>query len=166
MSFCVNRYVFPLSGLLQALLILLSFCLSIRLFCCVFLVDIFLSKIFRFLLHPVVDMFLCHLFPVVSRIFLLFRNVLFCLYCFTLCRYPFILPSFASTFWYISSSCFAIFSFITFFFLFLHVPASFLRFTILTCFRRFFYLRFQSNFPSWFRFFIRAFSGDPDFITS
>ena len=35
----------------------------------------------------------------------LFWNVLFCLYCFTLCRYLFSLPSFARTFWYISSSC-------------------------------------------------------------
>ena len=39
----------------------------------------------------------------------LFWNVLFCLYCFTLCQYLFNLPSFASTFWFISSSCIVIF---------------------------------------------------------
>ena len=35
----------------------------------------------------------------------LFWKVLFCLYCFTLCRYRFNLFSLASTFWFISSSC-------------------------------------------------------------
>ena len=40
----------------------------------------------------------------------LFWNVLFCLYCFTFCLYLFNLPSFLSTFWFISSSCIVIFS--------------------------------------------------------
>ena len=67
----------------------------------------------------------------------LFWNVLFCLYCFTLCRYLFNLPSFASAFYFISSSCVVIFSCVAFSFLFLHIPASFLCFIILARFRRF-----------------------------
>ena len=58
-------------------------------------------------------------------------------YCFTLCRYLFNLPSFARTFQFISSSCIVIFSCVAFSLLFLHVPASFLRFIIFACFRRF-----------------------------
>ena len=42
--------------------------------------------------------------------FSLFWKALFCLYCFTLCRYLFNLLSLASTFWFISSSCTVIFS--------------------------------------------------------
>ena len=68
---------------------------------------------------------------------------------FSLCRYLFNLPSFAKTFWFISSSCIAI-SRVAFSFLFPRIPASFFCFIILSCFRWFFYLRFQSNFPSWF----------------
>ena len=45
-----------------------------------------------------------------SNFLSLFWKVLFCLYCFTLCRYVFNLPSFASTFCFISSSCTVIFS--------------------------------------------------------
>ena len=56
--FWVNWCVFPLSDLLQVLLILLPCCLSIQLFCYVFLVAIFWSKIVWFLLHLVVGMFL------------------------------------------------------------------------------------------------------------
>ena len=67
--FWVNRCVFPLSGFLRNLRILLSFCLSIRFFRYVFWgVAIFESKIVRFLLHPVVGMFFCHL-QLVGRIF-------------------------------------------------------------------------------------------------
>ena len=68
-SFWVNRCVFPLSGLLRALQILLSYCVSIRIFRYFFLVAIFYSKIVRFLLHPVVGMFSRHLLPIVGRIF-------------------------------------------------------------------------------------------------
>ena len=46
----------------------------------------------------------------------LFWNVLFCLYCFSLSRYFSDLPSFASTFWFISSSCIVIFLVLLFFF--------------------------------------------------
>ena len=89
--------------------------------------------------------------------------VFFFLYCFTLCRYLFNLPSFASTFWLISSSSIVIFSCVAFSFLFLHIPSSYLCFIILACFRRFFYLRFQSNFPSGFDFFFVLFEGIPIF---
>ena len=69
MLFWVNRCVFPLSGLVRAFLILLSYCLSIRLFCYVLLVAIFLSKIVWFFLHPVIGLISCHLLPLVGRIF-------------------------------------------------------------------------------------------------
>ena len=65
--FWVNQHVFLLLGLLQALLILLSCCLSIHPSCSAFLVAI--SKIVWFLLHLVVGMFVCHLLPVVVKIF-------------------------------------------------------------------------------------------------
>ena len=75
-----------------------------------FLVGIFLSKIVRFFLHPVVCMFSCHSLPIVDRIsFRCFGKSFFCLDCFTLCWYLFNLPSFASTFWFISSSVTVIF---------------------------------------------------------
>ena len=62
-----------------------------------------------------------------------FWNVLF-LYCFTLYRYLFNLPSFASTFWFISSSCYF---FLCCFSLLSRVSAFFLCFIIFACFRRF-----------------------------
>ena len=68
----------------------------------------------------------------------LFWNVLFYLYCFTLCRYLFNLPSFASSFWFIFSSFIVSFSCVVFSFLFLIIPASFFCFIIFACFRRFF----------------------------
>ena len=121
-------------------------------------------KIIRFLLHPVVGMFSYHLLPIVDRIFFhCFRMSCFFLYCFILCRYLFNLPSFARTFWFLSSSCIVIFSSDAFSFLFLHIPASFLCFIILACFLIFFYLRFQSKFSSWIWFFFRAFWGNPNF---
>ena len=73
-------------------------------------------------------------------------NVLFCLYCFTLCQYLFNLPSFASIFWFISSSCIVIFC-VAFSFLFLHIPTSFLCVIVLACFRRFFLSAFPVEFP-------------------
>ena len=50
--FWVNRCVFPLSELLRVLIHLV--------FCNVLLVVMFYSKVFRFLLHSVVDMLSCH----------------------------------------------------------------------------------------------------------
>ena len=64
----VNRCVFLRSDLLRVLVIHLSYCLSIGLFCYVHLVALFLSKIVRFLLHSVVGMFSFHL-PQLGRIF-------------------------------------------------------------------------------------------------
>ena len=81
----------------------------------------------------------------------LFCNVMFCLYCFTLCRYMFSRLSFASTFWLISSSSIVFFPTSPFFFhfnIFQHL--SFLNYFSRFFFLRFFHLRFQSNFPSWF----------------
>ena len=67
----------------------------------------------------------------------LFWNVRFCLYCFTLIRYLFNLPSFTSTFWFISSSCTVIFTSVAFSFLSQHVPAFFLYFITFACCRKF-----------------------------
>ena len=50
------------------------------------------------------------------ELFSLFWNVLFCLYCFILSQYLFSLPSFASSFWFISSSCFICFTCVAFFY--------------------------------------------------
>ena len=80
-----------------------------------FLVAIFLSKIVRFLWHRVVGMFLCYTLLVVDRIF--FRCFgMSCFVCIVLpfFQYVFNLPSFACTFWFISSSCAVIFSCVAF----------------------------------------------------
>ena len=58
----VNWWVFPLLNLLRTLLILFLYCLSIRLFRCSL-------KIVRYLLHPVVGMFSCHLLSLAGKIF-------------------------------------------------------------------------------------------------
>ena len=59
----------------------------------------------------------------------LFWKVLFYLYYFTPCRYLFNLPSFASTLWFISSSCTVIFSCVACsFFLLISTPLFFLSF--------------------------------------
>ena len=92
-----------------------------------------------------------------------FIHILFCLFCFTLYRYLFNLPSFASTFWFISSSCIVIFPYVAFSFLSRRVPASFLCFIILACFCRFFIWVFSwISHPS-FDFFFMIFEGIPIF---
>ena len=68
------------------------------------------------------------------------------LYCFTLCLYLFNVPSFASTFWFISSNCIVIFFCLAFFFLSQLVSAFFLCFIIFAYFRSFIYL-FPVEFP-------------------
>ena len=98
-----------------------------------------------------------------ENFFSLFWNVLFCLYCFTLCRYLFNLLSFSNTLWFISSSCFVIFSCVAFSFLCLHVPVSSLCFIIFACIRRFF-ICFSCRISHWF--FLRTFWGDPNFLTN
>ena len=117
--FWVNRCVFPLLGLLRVLLILLTFCLSIRPFLC-----IFNPKSFFFLSGYWYDFVSSP--PSCSSNFLsLFWKVLICLYCFTFCRYLFSLSSFVSAFWCISLRCTVIFC-VAFSFLFQHIPVSFL----------------------------------------
>ena len=91
--------------------------------------------------------------PFVDRIFLsLFWNVPFCLY-----FLPFNIPSFPSTFWFISFSC--IFPCVAFFFLSLHVPSSFLCFILLAYFRRFFICVSSRIFHHGFDFFFVLFEG-------
>ena len=149
MSFWVNRCGFPLSDLLRVFLVLLSYYLSIQFFRNVFFFGCHI--LVQNLLRPVVSMFSCHLLPVVDRIFFRWLGMsCFCLYYSTLCRYLFHLPSFTSNFWLISSSCIVFFFSSCLSFLSLHIPclsfyhlSSFLCFIILTCFRRFFYLRFS-----------------------
>ena len=136
MLFWVNRYVFLLLGLLRVL-VLFSYYSSIQPFRYVFLVAIFSSKIVGFLLHQVVGIFYVHFRLIVDRIFFHWYGM-FCLYCFTFCRYLFNLPPFASTFWFISSSFIVSFSSVVFSFLFLTIPASFFCFIIFACFCRFF----------------------------
>ena len=140
-SFSVNVCVFLLSNLLRVLLTLSPCCLFIRLFCYALLVAIFYSRIVQFLLHPVV----------VGRIF--FRCFwMFCFVCIAL-LFVDIFLIFRQYFWLISSSCIVIFSCVAFFFLSQHVSKFFLCFI---CFHSFFYLRFQSNFPSRFWYFVRV----------
>ena len=116
-----------------------------------FLVAIFYTKIVRFLLHPVVGIFSCHLLPLVGKI----SCSCFGMSCFVCIVSPFLDIFLLFLFSPVLSGLFPqvvlpFFSCVAFSFLSLHVPASFLCFTILADFRRFFYLRFQSNFSSWF----------------
>ena len=60
-----------------------------------------------------------------GRIFCCFGMSCF-VYGFILCRYLFSFPSFASTFWFISTSCIICFTSVTFFFLSQHIPAFYL----------------------------------------
>ena len=86
-----------------------SCCLSIRHFCYDPSVPILCSKIVLPHLHPVAGLS-SHFLPLLS----LFWKVLFCLYCMVLFRYLFSFPSFASTFWFISSSCIFCSNYVTF----------------------------------------------------
>ena len=109
----MSLFGFSLLVHLQVILTLSPCSLSIRLFCYVLLVAIFYSKIVQLLLHLIVGMFLCHLLQFVGRVF--FRC--FGMSCFVCIIFPFleiflILLSFASTFWFISST------YILFFFFF------------------------------------------------
>ena len=159
-SMCISA--FGLSSSPNSFVILL---IHLAFSLCSLVVAIFLSKIVWFLLHPVVGVFLCHLPPLVGRI----SFWCFGISCFVCIVLPFvniflIFLFFASTFWFISSSYIVIFHCVAFFFLSLHIPVSFLCFMILVCFHRFFYLHFQSNFPSWFWFFLQFFLGDTNFL--
>ena len=97
----------------------------------------FAPKLFCFLVTRLL-MSSCILDLLASRIFSLFWNVFFCLYRFILSRYLFSLSSFASTFWFISSSCIVYFAcYVAFLFSSKHIPAFFLCLIIFTCCRRF-----------------------------
>ena len=100
-------------------------------------------------------------FSVISKLLIEFSFIdLFCLYCFTFCRYLSNLPSFASTFWFISSSCIVSFSSVFFSFLCLIIPLSFLCIIILPWFCRFFKIFFCSrNFHPGFDFSFVLFEG-------
>ena len=110
-------------------------CLSIRLFCYVLLVAISCSKIVLLILHQVVGMYLCYPTQFVGKIsFHCFG--MFCFVCIVLLsRYLINLPSLSCTFWFISSRCIVIFACVAFSFLFHLVPAVFLCFIILVCYR-------------------------------
>ena len=137
--------------------------LSIRLFCYVFFID----KIVRFLLHPGVGMFSCYLLPVVGRIFF---------HCFGKSRFVCIVLPFVNItlIFLLSPVPSGLFPQVVLL-LFLVLPFPFCSYMfqrlsfILSCWPvsvDFFYLSFQSNFPSWFWFFLRAFWVDPNFLTN
>ena len=84
----------------------------------------FTLKLFCFL---VIQLLVCfHAFSshLLVEFFSLFWNILFYLHCFILSQYHFSLPSFASTSWFISSSCIVCFTCVAFFFSSQHVPVS------------------------------------------
>ena len=163
-SFWVVRCVFPLWGLPRVLLVLGSYRLSIQPFRYAFSVAIFSSKIVRFLWRPIVGMFLCHALPIVDRIFFrCFR--MSCLVCIVL---PFVDISLVSLLSPKHSGLLP--QVVLLFFLVLSFPFSshiFQDISVLPfcpVYVDYFYLGFQSNFPSWFRLFLRAFWGDPNFL--
>ena len=95
-SFWVNRCVFLLSDLLWALLLLLSYSLSIR---SAFSLFFFCQKsfVFFFFFFFCIRLLVC--FGVISQLLIAFSFVVWnALFCFTLCWYLFNLPSFTSIF--------------------------------------------------------------------
>ena len=143
-SFCVNRYVFPLLGLLQVLLVLLSYCLSIQPFRYVFWLPYFNPKSFGFF---GIRLLVC--FCVIPSQ-LLIKFSFFVLECsvLSLLFYPLSI-SLISLFSPVLSGLFpqvvVIFSRVAFSFLFLHIPASFFCFIILACFPRLFFICVSSR---------------------
>ena len=130
------------------------------------MVDIFLSKTVRLLLHPIVGLFSWNSLPIVDIIFLR----CFGKSCFVCIVLPFVdislifllLPALSGLFPQVVLLFFPV-SPVPFFPAYISVS---LFFIILACFRSFFYLRFQPNFQSWFRLFLRSFLGDPNFLTN
>ena len=123
----------------------------------------FSSKPFDFFGIRVVGMFSCHPLPIVDRIFFCCSGKI-CFVCIVLAFVDIFLISLPSP------ALSGLFPQVVLFFLVLPFPFSsriFWRLSfVLTsfCFNIFF--RFQSNFPSWFRLFLRAFWGDPNFLTN
>ena len=131
--FWVNWCVFPLSDRLRALPILLSYCLSIRLFRYVYGCHIFVQNRLIFLLSGCFRVIPSHLLvefpfiilecPVLSGLLYPFISLIF-----------HILPIHSGLF---PQVVLLFFSCVAFSFLALHVPAAFLCFISLACFRRF-----------------------------
>ena len=147
--FRVNRCVFLPLVLLRVLLFSHD---PILLFDHVLFVPIFFTNLFCFLIF---GMSTC-------RIFSLFWYVLFCLYCFTLSHYVLNLPSFVSSFRFISLSCFVCFTCVAFSFLSQHVPAFFLWFIIFACCRFFICISGRISHPGFE--FLFLFFGEPRFF--
>ena len=136
--FWVNRCVFPLSDLLWWFLIFCHIVYPFGFFY-VFLVAIFYSKTFRFLLHSVVGMFSCHLPALLGRIsFCCFgMSHFFCIVLpFVDISLIFLLSPVLSVFFFPQVVLFSLCCLFLFFSLL--VQASFLCFKILVCFCRFF----------------------------
>ena len=115
-----------------------------------FLVAIFESKIVQFLLHPVIGMFSFNLLPVVDRIFIRSFGMP-CFVCIVLALVD------ISLIFLLSPVLSGLFPQVVLFFLVLPFPFYsyiFQRLSFIlsfwSVFVDFFYLRFYSNFPSWF----------------
>ena len=111
-----NKFVFPLSGFISALLVFFSYWYPFSIFVMFFGCHILVQN--RSISFASVCWYVfVSTTPSCWWNFLSLKwNVLFCPYCFTLCRYFFNLPSFASAFLFISSSCFFFFWYCIFLF--------------------------------------------------
>ena len=155
-----NRCVFLLSDPLRVLFILLSCCLSIRRFCCSLGCHILVKKLFGFLAFGCRYVFVSSPLTCWKNFLLLFLEcpvLSVLIYTISLSFSPSFFRQYFLVYFLRLCGFLIFFSYVAFFFLSQHVPAFFLCFILLACFRRFFYLRFQSNFPSRFLFFLRAF---------
>ena len=113
----INRSVFPLSDLLWVILILLSCCLFIRLFVIFSWLPYFSPKSFGFSCIRLLVCFRVYSPNLLKDFFFAVLESPDLSVSFYLCRSLFNLPSFAITFWFISSSCIVIFSCVAFSFL-------------------------------------------------
>ena len=144
------------SGIFSSICNFFSCCSSILLFCYDLSVPIFSSKIVLFPLNPFAGLCQKILHLLATRMFSLFWNVLFCLYC---------IPSIANTFWFISSSCiFCSNCFAFFLFVSTNSHLFFYR-TIFACCCWFLIGISQSNFPSAFWLSVCVLKGIPDFFS-
>ena len=136
--FWVNRSVFLLSNLPRVRVTLWPCCFSFRLFCYDLFVPIFASKIVLVPCHLIIGKSLCILSLTFQFNFFLRSFRTSCFECIVWSSVDIIfLPSFASIFWFISSSCIVCFNCVAFFF-FSHIPVFF--FSLLS-----FYYNFSSR---------------------
>ena len=161
-SFWIVRCVFPLSGLLQVLLfsshIVYPFSLFVIFGCHIF------AQNRSVLWRPVVGMFLCHVLPVVRISYRCFG-----ISCFVCIVLPFVdislisllSPEFSGLFPQVVLLFFIVLSFP----FCSHIFQDLFDLPFWAVFVDFFYRRFQSNFPSWIWLFLRAFWGDPNFLS-